>query len=205
MMCTENIKCNLVFDPHQSEKKTLDKQKKLLNKYINRISNYNMRNIIQFRNKLYSNNEYYIFNPDSGLNDEQINFLSNPNLDKCMVGFDMDETLHQCGLFINTKTKELIKDFSRITRSKISYNDIGEYYFGGKIRLNKIKTMFQNLERTIGSNNIYIITANQSSLIPIILPELYGKLFGIKLHKKNIKQATSTVTKYDIIKKILGI
>ena len=53
--------------------------------------------------------------------------------------------------------------------------------------------------------NVYIITANSSSLLLEILPPLYSKLFNVKFLSSNIKVSDNNknITKYDIIKEIL--
>ena len=116
----------------------------------------------------------------------------------------MDSTLHQTEYFLNVPLHILIKKLSILTKSKITINDIGEYYFGGIVRLNKIKEVFQNLNKTIGMQNVYIITANQSSLIKEIIPKLYSKLFNVKFKKENVKVAIKNqLTKYNIILDIM--
>ena len=188
--------------------------KQLLNTYISRISNPNMRNFIRFRSEqthgLYSEKpikHYSYFDVEAGINDEHLHFLMDPNLSKnVIIGFDMDYTLHQMGYFTNILTKNFIDILSKLTKSKISYNDIGEYYFGGKERLKKMKDMFQNLNKTIGMYNVYVITANPSTLIKEIIPDLYSKLFNIKFKQENVKVTVpNKVTKYDIIKQIMNI
>jgi hypothetical protein len=144
------------------------------------------------------------FDSNCGLNNEHFHFLKDPNLKNIIVGFDMDSTLHQTEYFLNIPLHILIKKLSVLTKSKISYQDIGEYYFGGIVRLNKIKEVFQNLNKTIGMQNVYIITANQSSLVKEILPKLYSKLFNIKLKKENVKVVVNNqLTKHDIILDIM--
>ena len=53
--------------------------------------------------------------------------------------------------------------------------------------------------------NVYVITANQSPLLPDILPYLYSKLFNIKFLKSNVKVSNNdkNISKYDIIKEIM--
>ena len=121
-----------------------------------------------------------------------------------MVGFDMDNTLYQTEYFLNVPLDILIKTLSILTKTKISYQDIGEYYFGGIIRLNKIKEVFQNLNKTIGMQNVYVITANPSSLLKEIIPKLYSNLFNVKFKKENVKVAIKNqLTKYNIILDIM--
>ena len=118
----------------------------------------------------------------------------------------MDATLHQTAGFVNIPLKKFIKNISELTKSIITINDIGEYYFGGKERLEKIKEVFQNLNKTIRMQNVYVITANQSSLVKEILPKLYSKLFNVKFKKENVKVAiTNQLTKYDIILDIMKV
>ena len=53
--------------------------------------------------------------------------------------------------------------------------------------------------------NVYIITANQGSLVPVIIPYLYSKLFNIKFLKSNVKVSNNkNISKYDIIKEIMN-
>ena len=116
----------------------------------------------------------------------------------------MDATLHQTAGFVNIPLKKFIKNISELTKSIITINDIGEYYFGGKERLEKIKEVFQNLNKTIRMQNVYVITANQSSLVKEILPKLYSKLFNVKFKKENVKVAIKNqLTKYNIILDIM--
>ena len=97
-----------------------------------------------------------------------------------------------------------MKVLSDLTDSTITYNDIGEMYFGGKERLAHFKVMFQNLARTIGMENVYIITANPSHLLMEIIPDLYSKIFNITFSAMNIKVAThGQITKFTIIRNIL--
>ena len=210
IMCTNNIVCHKV--PNLNNYIITEKKYKyLLNKYISRISNKNMRKYIEIDsdnsivyNSNKKKNSYSInYNVECGLTDEQIHFLLNPNLKDIIIGFDMDGTLHQTLVFINKPLKIFMKNISILTKSKITINDIGEYYFGGKERLQKIKEVFQNLNKTIGMQNVYIITANPSSLIPTIIPYLYSKLFNIKFLKSNVKVVNDNNSKYDIIKDII--
>ena len=207
-MCTNNIVCHKVPNPNNgtiSEKK----YKYLLNNYISKISNKNMKNIVKLKNEqelsFNKKNEYSVyFDIECGLTDDQIHFLLNPNLKDVIIGFDMDSTLHQTAGFTNMHINKFIKLLSELTKSKITINDVGEYYFGGKERLQKIKEVFQNLNKTITMQNVYIITANQGSLIPEILPYFYSKLFDIKFLKSNVKVANNkNLSKYDIIKEIM--
>jgi len=210
IMCTNNIVCHKVPNPN-NDIITEKKYKYLLNKYISRISNKNMRKYIEINsdnNIVYNinkkKNSYSMFyDVECGLTDDQIHFLLNPNLKDIIIGFDMDATLHQTVGFTNKPLKIFMKNISILTRSKITINDIGEYYFGGKERLQKIKEVFQNLNKTIGMKNVYIITANQASLVPTILPYLYSKLFNIKFLKSNVKVTNNNNTKYAIINKII--
>ena len=211
IMCTNNIVCHKTKNQEDNiGKKTYYN---LLNKYISKISNKNMANFIkikyndQIQYNINEKNNIYnsFFDPYSGLTDDQIHFLLNPNLKDIVIGFDMDSTLHQTAGFTNKPLKIFIKNISELTKSKITINDVGEYYFGGKERLKKIKEVFQNLNNTIGMQNVYIITANQSSLLPEIIPYLYSKLFNIKFLKSNVKVSNNNknITKYDIIKEIM--
>lgn len=211
IMCTNNIVCHKT--KNQQDNMGKKKYYNLLNKYISKISNKNMANFIKIKyndeiqyNINEKNNIYNsFFDPYSGLTDDQIHFLLNPNLKDIVIGFDMDSTLHQTAGFTNKPLKIFIKNISELTKSKITLNDIGEYYFGGKERLKKIKEVFQNLNNTIGMQNVYIITANQSSLLPEIIPYLYSKLFNIKFLKSNVKVSNNNknISKYDIIKEIM--
>ncbi len=210
IMCTDNIVCHKT-KTHQDN---MPKKKyyNLLNRYTSKISNNNMVNFIKLTYNDYidynvnkKNNVYNtFFDPDSGLTDDQMNFLMNPYLKDVIIGFDMDSTLHQTFYFINKPLNVFIKNVSTITKSNIKVQDIGEFYFGGKERLKKIKDIFQNLNKTIGINNVYIITANQSSLVPQFIRELYKKLFDIKLPKENIRVTIPKKSnKHDIILDIL--
>lgn len=210
IMCTNNIVCHKT--KNQEDNIGKKRYNNLLNTYISKISNKNMCNFIKLKYNDYI--EYNIdkkkniynsfFDPYSGLTDDQIHFLLNPNLKDIVIGFDMDATLHQTAGFVNIPLKKFIKNISELTKSKITINDIGEYYFGGKERLKKIKEVFQNLNKTIGMQNVYVITANQSSLIKEILPKLYSKLFNVKFKKENVKVTiTNKLTKYDIILDIM--
>ena len=210
IMCTNNIVCHKT----KNQVNNIGKKKynNLLNTYISKISNKNMATFIKIKYNDYIeyniNNKNNIFNsffdPNCGLTDDQIHFLLNPNLKDIIIGFDMDSTLHQTYGFTNKPLNVLIKNISELTKSKITLNDIGEYYFGGKERLQKIKEVFQNLNKTIGMKNVYVITANQSSLIPKFLPYFYSKLFNIKFLKSNVKVSNNNnISKYDIIKEIM--
>ena len=211
IMCTNNIVCHKT--KNQQDNIGKKRYNELLNKYISKITNKNMANYIkiQHNHEIQYNidkkkniyNSFY--DPYSGLTDDQIHFLLNPNLKDIVIGFDMDSTLHQTTGFTNKPLKIFIKNISELTKSKISINDVGEYYFGGKERLQKIKEVFQNLNKTIGMQNVYIITANHGSLVPIIIPYLYSKLFNIKFLKSNVKVSNNNknISKYDIIKEIL--
>ena len=211
-MCTGNTVCHKVPNPNNDaipEKK----YKKLLNNYLSKISNPNMRNFIKFKSEqnvehLPENKTNFnlLFDEECGITDEQMHFLSNPHLENVIIGFDMDSTLHQTAGIIDVNLKNLINLLSNLTKSKITYDDIGEYYFGGKERLKKMKTMFQNLSKTIGTDNVYMITANQSGLVKEIIPELYSKLFDIRFIKENVRVTIpKKLTKYDIIKDIMKI
>ena len=211
IMCTNNIVCHKT--KNQEDNIGKKRYNELLNKYISKISNKNMANYIKInyndkinyninkKNNIY--NSYY--DPYCGLTDDQIHFLLNPNLKDIVIGFDMDVTLHQTAGFTNKPLKIFMKNISELTKSKITINDIGEYYFGGKERLQKMKEVFQNLNKTITMQNVYIITANQGSLVPVIIPYLYSKLFNIKFLKSNVKVSNNKkkISKYDIIKEIM--
>ena len=211
IMCTNNIVCHKT----KNQEDNIGKKRyyNLLNKYISKISNKNMANFIKIKyndqveyNINEKNNIYNsFFDPYSGLTDDQIHFLLNPNLKDIVIGFDMDSTLHQTAGFTNKPLKIFMKNISELTKSKITLNDVGEYYFGGKERLQKIKEVFQNLNKTIGMQNVYIITANQGSFVPVIIPYLYSKLFNIKFLKSNVKVSNNdkNISKYDIIKEIM--
>ena len=209
-MCTNNIVCHKTKN---QEDNIIGKKRynELLNKYISKFSNKNMANYIKIKYNDYieyninkKNNYYSYYDPYCGLTDDQIHFLLNPNLKDIIIGFDMDSTLHQTAGFANKPLKIFIKNISELTKSKITINDIGEYYFGGKERLQKIKEVFQNLNKTIGMQNVYVITANQGSLVPVIIPYLYSKLFDVKFLKSNVKVSNDNIKKYDIIKKIIS-
>ena len=211
IMCTNNIVCHKT--KNQQDNIGKKRYNELLNKYISKISNKNMANYIkiQYNHDIQYNidkkkniyNSYY--DPYCGLTDDQIHFLLNPNLKDIVVGFDMDSTLHQTAGFTNKPLNIFIKNISILTKSKITLNDVGEYYFGGKERLQKIKEVFQNLNKTIGMQNVYVITANPGSLVPVIIPYLYSKLFNIKFLKSNVKVSSNdkNISKYDIIKEIM--
>ena len=206
IMCTDNIICHKLtptYNNNVNEKISI----KFLKSYLKKIKSNPIKNFISYRQyQLTSNNgeNNVFFDPNCGLNDKDFHFLKDPNLKNIIVGFDMDSTLHQTEYFLNVPLHILIKKLSILTKSKITINDIGEYYFGGIVRLNKIKEVFQNLNKTIGMQNVYIITANQSSLIKEIIPKLYSKLFNVKFKKENVKVAIKNqLTKYNIILDIM--
>jgi len=212
IMCMDNIVCHKVPNPNNnivSKKKYYE----LLNKYIARITNPNMRNYIKYDNYFnhdtieYNVNEkdkYTVwYDVECGLTEEQIYFLKNPDLKDIIVCFDMDSTLHQSSSIVNYRSSAFIKILSNITKSKITYNDLGELYFGGKKRLDSIKEMFTNLNNTINMKNVYVITANSTISIPEIIPDLYSKLFNVKFLRQNVRQSNINLTKFDIIKEIM--
>ena len=67
----------------------------------------------------------------------------------------------------------------------------------------QLGVLFESIKRRV--HFIYIITANQGSLVPVIIPYLYSKLFNIKFLKSNVKVSNNdkNISKYDIIKTIL--
>lgn len=209
MMCSGNIICHKIKDRDdiQYTKKEVET---LLQRYISKISKPGMRDFIKYRHLSLqsgyaeSQNSPF-FHPDAGMTNADIYPLCDPNLRNIIVGFDMDDTLHQLGYLFNIPNKQLIAAISALTHSTITYNDIGEMYFGGKERLARCKVMFQNLAKTIGIENVYIITANPSSLLLEIIPDLYSKIFNITFPKENVKVAThGQLSKYAIIKDILS-
>jgi hypothetical protein len=209
IMCTGNIVCHKVPNPNNN---LISKKKyyELINKYVARITNPNMRNYIkhEIQNMIEYNptgkDKYWAwYDVECGLTKEQIYFLKNPDLKDIIVCFDMDATLHQTSGIEKYRTSEFIKILSNLTKSKITYDDLGELYFGGKKRLDSIKEMFTNLNNTIGMQNVYVITANQTTSIPEILPDLYSKLFNVKFLRKNVRQSNKEMSKFDIIKEIM--
>jgi len=206
IMCTNNIICHKLtptYNNNVNEKVSI----KFLKSYLKKIKSNPIKNFISYRQEqLTSNNgeNNVFFDPNCGLNNKDFHFLKDPNLKNIIVGFDMDSTLHQTEYFLNIPLHILIKKLSILTKSKITINDIGEYYFGGIVRLNKIKEVFQNLNKTIGMQNVYVITANPSSLLKEIIPKLYSKLFNVKFTKENVKVAIKNqLTKYNIILDIM--
>jgi hypothetical protein len=204
-MCTGNIVCHKVKGSHDRETYSKQEVKLLLRRYLSSISNAAMRKFIKYQHVKYSSDSdpFPYFDPNAGLSQEDFYFLSNPNLRDVVVGFDMDLTLHQFGYFQNIPTKELVATLSELTRSIIKVEDIGEMYFGGKARFDKCKSMFSNLAKTIGMQNVYIITSNPSSLLTKILPDLYSTLFQVKFVSENLKVTTDNKSKFDFIHEIL--
>ncbi len=208
MMCSDNIICHKINN-RNNIKYTLQEITTLLDRYISKISNPGMKKYIKFEHMTHYNasaddKKIPYYHPDRGMTFDDIYPLCDPTLQNIIVGFDMDDTLHQVGGIFNILNKHFIKDLSKLTNSHITYNDIGEMYFGGKDRLAQFKMMFQNLSKTIGMENVYIITANTAHLLLEIIPDLYSKIFNIKFSKKNVKIATyGQLPKYKIIKNIL--
>lgn len=208
MMCTGDIVCHKIKQ-YESPFSQSEIDRKL-NMYLSKISNPGMRDFIRYRHMYLSdsdrpNERFAYFNTDVGMTDSDIYPLCDPNLRDVVVAFDMDGTLHQLGYFTNSPTTELVSMLSRLTKTRITCDDIGEMYFGGKERLNKFRVMFQNLAKTIGLRNVYIITANPSTKLKQILPDLYSKIFRINFLPGNVRVCSDTLTKYDIIKQIMKI
>ena len=120
IMCTNNIVCHKVPNPN-NDTITEKKYKYLLNKYISKISNKNMRKYIEIDSNdsiVYNinkkKNSYSIFyDVECGLTDDQIHFLLNPNLKDIIIGFDMDSTLHQTAGFVRKPLKIFIKNMEQ--------------------------------------------------------------------------------------------
>lgn len=150
---------------------------------------------------IYNNN--ITFDYRSAIQDKELLFLSDPSIEKCIVCFDMDRTLHQSSwiLSMNKTCKEYIEYLSTLLNTSIAYDDIGELLLGGKDRLIKMRKMFQNLNKTIGMKNVYIITLNDHKYLSVFLSELYSKLFNIRFSKTNIIYTKKT--KLDDIKNIV--
>lgn len=150
---------------------------------------------------IYNNN--ITFDYRSAIQDKDILFLSNSSIEKCIVCFDMDRTLHQSSwiLSMNKSCKEYIDYLSTLLNTSITYEDVGELLLGGKNRLIKLRKMFQNLNKTIGMKNVYIITLNDHKYLSMFLSELYNKLFDIRFLKANIIYTKKT--KFDDIKNIV--
>jgi hypothetical protein len=208
MMCADDIICHKVSNRNNASY-TLKEVETLLRRYISNISNPGIKKHITFEQRInYTSSsddrKFPYYHPDRGLTLDDIRPLCDPSLSNVIVGFDMDDTLHQVGGIYNISNKQLIKELSKLTGSRISYNDIGEMYFGGKERMAHFKAMFQNLARTIGMENVYIITSNHSRLLMEIIPDLYSKIFNITFSAMNIKVAThGQLTKFTIIRNIL--
>jgi hypothetical protein len=207
MMCTGDIVCHKIKQQYESTFSPSEIDRKL-NVYLSKISNPGMREFIRYRHMYLSDSDkpnarFAYFSADVGMTDRDIYPLCDPNLRDVVIGFDMDGTLHQLGYFTNVPTKELVSMLSRLTKTRITYNDVGEMYFGGKERLAKFRVMFQNLAKTIGLRNVYIITANPSTKLKQILPDLYSTIFRINFPPGNVRVCTDTLTKYDIIKDIM--
>jgi hypothetical protein len=206
MMCTGDIVCHKIkqYETTYSQSE-IDRK---LNMYLAKISNPGMRDFIRYRHMYFSDSDkpkerYAYFNPDVGMTDRDIYPLCDPNLRDVVVAFDMDGTLHQLGYFTNSPAEELASMLSRLTKTRITHDDIGEMYFGGKERLSKFRAMFQNLAKTIGLRNVYVVTANPSTKLKQILPDLYSKIFRINFPPGNVRVSTDALSKYDIIKQIM--
>jgi hypothetical protein len=209
MMCSDNIKCHKVNN-RNNVTYTLKDVELLLDRYLSKISNSGLKKYIKYDQMInYHSNTSNIkvpyYHPDRGMTVDDIIPLCDPRLRNIIVGFDMDDTLHQVGGIFNIPTNQLIKELSDLTESNITYNDIGEMYFGGKERLSLFKAMFQNLARTIGMENVHIITANPTPLLLEIIPDLYSKIFNVAFSALNVKVALPSLqqTKFGAIRYIL--
>jgi len=186
-----------------SENAYENKIREMYKKYSENITN---KKLIPYMNTFMIDDIYnniITFDYRSAIQDKDILFLNNISLEKCIVCFDMDRTLHQSSwiLSMNKTCKEYIEYLSTLLNTTITYHDIGELLFGGKDRLIKMRKMFQNLSKTIGIKNVYILTLNDHKYLSVFLSELYSKLFDIPFSKTNIIYTKKT--KFDDIKNIV--
>ena len=212
MMCTGNIVCHKVKGTWDQETYTPQEVQSHLRRYMARMSNPAMRRYMAYIHQYWSTRDRFkpdellpYFAVDIGMSDKDIKDMSNPTLRNAVVGFDMDLTLHQFGYFVSIPLNDFTAMISKLTGAKITNDDIGELYFGGHQRFAKCKAMFQNLAKTIGMKNVYVITSNPSPMLDEILPEMYSKLFHVRFMKGNVK-ATKKLgkSKYEIIRDILA-
>lgn len=212
MMCTGNIICHKVKGTYDQDVYTPKEVQSHLRRYMARMSNPVMRRYMAYIHQYWSLRDRFkpdellpYFAVDVGLNDHDINEMSSPTLRNAIVGFDMDLTLHQFGYFTPMPLNKLTAMISDLMGTKITNDDIGELYFGGRERFAKCKAMFQNLAKTIGMKNVYVITSNPSHMLDEILPDMYSKLFHVRFVKGNVK-ATKQLgqSKYEIIRDIMA-
>lgn len=179
------------------------KIKEMYTKYIHKITNKKLIPYIDtfMIDDIYNNT--ITFDYRSAIQDKDINFLSNPLLEKCYVCFDMDRTLHQSSwiLSMNKTCREYIQYLTTLLHTTITYEDVGELLFGGKERMMKIVKMFKNLNNTIGIKQVYIITLNDHKYLSDFLSDLYSHLFECRFPKANIIYTKKT--KLDDIKNIV--
>jgi hypothetical protein len=201
VMCTGRIVCKKVRDLEE-ENPRKGKIMRLLSIYTKRMTNPAMREYVRsYHATAYKN---LSFHPHSGISDKQIKELCDPLLEPCMVAFDMDRTLHQTDFFVQTHTiGEFRERIARLTKSEISYEDIGEFYFGGAKRMALMRDMFQNLSKRIGMSNVYVVTRNHAWDLNKLLKELYSRIFGVNFLRRNIIVTKQDEYKYENIAKIL--
>ena len=201
VMCTGRIMCKKVRDLEE-ENPRKGKIMRLLSIYTKRITNPAMREYVRsYHASSYKN---LSFHPYSGMSEKQIKELCDPLLEPCMVAFDMDRTLHQTDFFVQTPSIGALRErISRLTNSEITYEDIGEFYFGGAKRMALMREMFQNLSKRIGMSNVYVVTRNHAWDLDKLLKELYNRIFGVSFLRRNIMVTKRDEYKYENIAKIL--
>jgi hypothetical protein len=211
MMCTGNIMCHKVKGTHDQPLYTPKEIATHLRLYMARMSKPAMRRYVAYVHQNYSSLDNFkpeelvpYFITGVGLSDQDIQNMSDPTLRNAVVGFDMDLTLHQFGYFTNLSIDKYVDMIGQVTKAKISYDDIGELYFGGRERFKKCRAMFQNLAKTIGMKNVYVITSNGSPSVDTLLPDMYSKLFHVRFVKGNVKVTKKLgQSKFEIIRNIM--
>ena len=212
IMCTGNIMCHKVKGTHDKAMYTPKEVLNHLRKYVARMSNPAMRRYIAYIHQNWSASDNFkpeelvpYFITDVGITDKDIEQMSDPTLRNAIVGFDMDLTLHQFGYFTNLPLNRLAAMIGKLTDANISYDDVGELYFGGRERFEKCRTMFQNLAKTIGMKNVYVITSNSSPVVDENLPDMYSKLFHVRFVQGNVKVTKKLgQSKFEIIRDIMA-
>jgi hypothetical protein len=119
-MCQDNVVCHKIKN-RPNIKYTKNEINNLLNRYISKISNRGLQQFIKFRHfQLRATDKetlnYPYFHPDIGMAEDHIYPLYDPTLRDIIVGFDMDDTLHQLGYFLNIPNKFLATLLSNFIR-----------------------------------------------------------------------------------------
>lgn len=210
IMCSGNIVCHKIITDRDKFKPAQVKQ--FLKEYMDKISNPGMREYVRFRDfslqfrveetdKL----NYPYFYLHDGPTKEMYYDLINPALSDCVVVFSLTAIMMYAWHLTFMIEKDFLPRLSTLTRTKITYDDVGEFLFGGKDYLKMYREVFRNLQKTIGIKNVYFIVTKMFYTDAEKIAYLLCEIFKVPFTKANIKLAEGDKKKYKVIKEIMNI